>query len=318
MTTHRESTDTTGRAADLPAVMDRPAFDSGEPWPSRLARWRSRLFELSLSGYGLLAYLFLYLPIIILVIFSFNASRSTAQWVGFSTEWYGEMIRDQDVILALWNSLFVAVVSTLIATVLGTLAAMAMERYVFRGKLAMDALIYLPIIIPDIAMAIMLLLFFNLSGLGFEPWRVELFGLSLAVPYSVIIGHVAFNISFVAVVVRARLAQMDRTLEEAAQDLYADNWQTFRRVTLPMMMPGILGGALLAFTLSLDDFVITFFTSGAGFNTLPVRVFGMIKRGVTPKINAISTLMLGASLLLIVISLVLRRGGDDTPIDLNL
>jgi len=274
-------------------------------------RVRSGLF----SAYGLGGYLFLYLPIVVLVIFSFNDSRSTAQWAGFTVDWYGEMIRDEQVILALWNSLFVAVVSTVIATVLGTLAAMGMERYVFRGQTAMDALIYMPIIIPDIAMAIMLLLFFNITGIGFEPWRLNLFGLSMAVPFSVIIGHVAFNISFVAVVVRARLSQMDRTLEEAASDLYANNWQTFRRVTLPMMMPGILGGALLAFTLSLDDFVITFFTSGAGFNTLPVRVFGMIKRGVTPKINAVSTVMLLGSLLLIIFSRVLRKGGDDQPID---
>jgi len=285
---------------------------------SRTARWKARLGTFSLSAYGALGYLFLYLPIIILVIFSFNDSRSTAQWAGFTTRWYGEMLADNQVILALWNSLFVALVSTAVSTVLGTLAAMAMERYSFRGKLAMDAVLYLPIIIPDIAMAIMLLLFFNISGIGFEPWKLEIAGLRLAVPYSVIIGHVAFNISFVAVVVRARLANMDRTLEEAANDLYANNIQTFWRVTLPMMMPGILGGALLAFTLSLDDFVITFFTSGAGFNTLPVRVFGMIKKGVTPKINAVSSLMLAFSLLLIAISLVSRRGGDDTPIDLNI
>lgn len=285
---------------------------------SRQARWKSWLGNFTLSSYGLLGYLFLYLPIIIVVIFSFNDSRSTAQWSGFSTQWYAEMIQDDQVILALWNSLFVAVVSTMISTVLGTLAAMAMERYSFYGKLAMDALLYLPIIIPDIAMAIMLLLFFNLSGIGFEPWNLSLFGLDLAVPYSVIIGHVAFNISFVAVVVRARLSQMDLTLEEAANDLYADNWRTFTRITLPMMMPGILGGALLAFTLSLDDFVITFFTSGAGFNTLPVRVFGMIKKGVTPKINAVSTLMLAASLLLVMVSLVSRKGGEKSPVEFNL
>lgn len=278
-------------------------------------RWRARLGEWGLSGYGALGYLFLYLPIVLLVIFSFNDSRSTAVWQGFTLDWYVEMATDRQVILALWNSLFVAVVSTSIATVLGTLAALGMERFTFRGKLAMDALLYLPIIIPDIAMAIMLLLFFNISGIGFEPWKVRLFGLRLSVPYSVIIGHVAFNISFVAVVVRARLAQMDRTLEEAAQDLYANSWKTFTRVTLPMMMPGILGGALLAFTLSLDDFVITFFTSGAGFNTLPVRVFGMIKRGVTPKINAVSSVMLLGSLLLIIISRLMRRGGEDSPVE---
>jgi spermidine/putrescine transport system permease protein len=287
-------------------------------WASRAARWKSRLGNLVLSSYGALGYLFLYLPILLVVFFSFNNSRSTAIWNGFSTRWYGEMAADEQVILALWNSLFVAIVSTIISTILGTLAALAMERYRFRGQLAMDAVLYLPIIIPDIAMAIMLLLFFNLSGIGFEPWRLSLFGLKLAVPYSVIIGHVAFNISFVAVVVRARLANMDPSLEEAANDLYADQWKTIFRVTLPMMMPGILGGALLAFTLSLDDFVITFFTSGAGFNTLPVRVYGMIKKGVTPKINAISTVMLGASLLLVLISLISRKGGEDKPVDLTL
>jgi spermidine/putrescine transport system permease protein len=286
---------------------------------SRMARYRARLGSTALSVYGVIGYLFLYLPIIILVIFSFNDSRSTAQWSGFSLRWYGEMIADDQVILALWNSLFVAIVSTLIATVLGTLAALGMERYRFRGKLAVDALLYLPIIIPDIAMAIMLLLFFNLSGIGFTPWKLEFLGLRLAVPYSVIIGHAAFNVAFVAVVVRARLANMDPVLEEAAQDLYADSWRTFWKVTFPMMMPGILGGALLAFTLSLDEFVITFFTAGAGFNTLPIRVFSMIKKGVTPKINAVSTLMLLFSLLLVLISVFFRRkGGEDTPVDLSL
>lgn len=285
---------------------------------SQLAYLRKKLAATGLVGYGFLAYLFLYLPIIILVVFSFNDSRSTAQWAGFSTRWYGEMANDGQILLALWNSLFVAIVSTAISTVLGTMAALGMERYSFRGRLAMDAMLYLPIIIPDIAMAIMLLIFFNLSGIGFDVWRVSLFNVNLAVPYSVIIGHVAFNISFVAVVVRARLAQMEATLEEAAQDLYANPWQTFLRITLPMMMPGIIGGALLAFTLSLDDFVITFFTSGAGFNTLPVRVFGMIKRGVTPKINAVSTLMLGVSLLLVTLSLLSRKGGKDKSTDLGI
>lgn len=278
----------------------------------RLDRLRGRLGAVSLTTYGILGFLFLYLPILLVVVFSFNDSRSTAQWSGFTLRWYGEMAADRQIILSLWNSLFVAVVSTAIATVLGTLAAIGLERYSFRGKLAVDSLFYLPIIIPDIAMAIMLLIFFNVSGIGFEPWRIGIGGTRLAVPYSVIIGHVAFNIAFVAVVVRARLANMDAALEEAASDLYADAWQTFRRVTLPMLMPGIVGGALLAFTLSLDDFVITFFTSGAGFNTLPVRVFGMIKRGVTPEINAVSTVMLVGSLGLIIVSIVARtRGGDD-------
>lgn len=286
----------------------------------RRGRIRARLGPWALVVYGLLAFLFLYLPILIVVVFSFNDSRSTAQWAGFTLSWYQELIRDQQIILSLWNSLFVAVISTVIAVVLGTLAALGLERYSFRGKLAVDSAFYLPIIIPDIAMAIMLLIFFNVSGIGFEPWRVSVGGVRLAVPYSVIIGHVAFNIAFVTVVVRARLASMDLTLEEAASDLYANAWQSFRRVTLPILMPGIVGGALLAFTLSLDDFVITFFTSGAGFNTLPVRVFGMIKRGVTPEINAISTVMLIGSFGLIIFSILARRrsGGDDEAIQFGL
>lgn len=282
----------------------------------RIARIKSRFGSFTLSIYGLWGFLFLYLPIIIVIFFSFNDSRSTAQWVGFSTRWYTAMLEDSQVTSALWNSLFVAIVSTTVSTILGTLAAMAMERYRFRGQLVMDAILYLPIVIPDIAMAIMLLIFFNVSGIGFEPWKLNLFGVRFAVPYSVIIGHVAYLISFVAVVVRARLAQMDRTLEEAANDLYANPWRTFMKVTLPMMLPGVIGGALLAFTLSLDDFVITFFTSGAGFNTLPVRVYGMIKKGVTPKINAVSTLMLAFSLVLVMISLVSRKGGEDQPLEI--
>ncbi len=281
-------------------------------------RIKSKLGGWSLSAYGILAFAFLYLPILILVIFSFNDSRSVSKWAGFTTEWYGKMLQDGQILLSIWNSLFLAIVSTIIATILGTLVALGLERYRFRGKTAVDSMFYLPVIIPDIAMAIMLLLFFNMSGIGFTPWKVNFFGARLAVPYSVIIGHVAFNTSFVAIVVRARLTQMDRTLEEAAQDLYANAWQTFRRVTLPMLMPGIVGGALLAFTLSLDDFVITFFTSGAGFNTLPVRVFGMIKKGVTPKINAVSTLMLAVSLSLVVISILLsRRSGDGDSVQMG-
>ncbi len=278
---------------------------------------QARIGTSALTGHGVLMFAFLYVPIIILVVFSFNESRNLSQFTGVSTEWYAELVEDEQTITALWNSLFVAGVSTVISTVLGTLAAMAMERYRFPGKLAMDALLYLPVIIPDIAMAIMLLVFFNLSGIGFTPWRLKIAGLRLSVPFSVIIGHVSFNISFVAIVVRARLADMDRRLEEAAQDLYANAWQTFYRVTLPMMMPGIIAGALLAFTLSLDDFVITFFTSGAGFNTLPVRVFGLVKKGVTPKINAISTLMLVGSFLFVIFSRLFQRGGDASVIEFD-
>lgn len=262
----------------------------------RRGLWLSRL----LAVHGIAGYVFLYLPIVILVIYSFNASRyAGGTWRGFSLEWYKSLFADEAIGAALRNSLTVAGLSTLVSTVFGTMVALAMERYSFRGKLAFDAVLYLPIIIPDIAMAVMLLLFFVLahSQLGLV---------------TIIISHIAFNISFVAVVVRARLAFFDVALEEAAQDLYANEWQTFRWVTLPLIMPGILGGALLAFTLSIDDFVITFFTSGPGSTTLPLRIYSMVKLGVTPEINALSSMMLLLSMALVFLSFMLQRGGGRT------
>jgi spermidine/putrescine transport system permease protein len=256
-------------------------------------RWLNRL----LTAHGVAGYIFLYLPIVILVVFSFNASRyASGAWRGFSLQWYASLFSNEAIGTALKNTLIVAGASTVISTVFGTMVALAMERYSFRGKLPFDALLYLPIIIPDIAMAVMLLLFFVLGHA-----RLGLI--------TIIISHVAFNISFVAVVVRARLAYFDVSLEEAAQDLYANEWQTFRRVTLPLIMPGILGGALLAFTLSIDDFVITFFTAGPGSTTLPLRIYSMVKLGVTPEINALSSMMLLASMALVFLSLMLRKGG---------
>ncbi len=258
----------------------------------RRGRWLNRLLAL----HGVFGYVFLYAPIVILVIFSFNASRFASDWQGFTLQWYARLFGNEAIGAALKNSLTVALISTLISTVFGTMVALAMERYNFWGKLPFDALLYLPIIIPDIAMAVMLLLFFVLAKMNL--------GL-----ITIIISHVAFNISFVAVVVRARLAYFDVTLEEAAQDLYANEWQTFRRVTLPLIMPGILGGALLAFTLSIDDFVITFFTAGPGSTTLPLRIYSMVKMGVTPEINALSSMMLLASMVLVFLSLILQKGG---------
>lgn len=239
-------------------------------------------------------FLFLYIPIIILIIYSFNESRQIGIWTGFSWRWYGELLRDQAVLDALKLSLWVATWSTLISTFLGTLTALAMERHRFWGKITYDAILYLPIIIPDIVMALSTLLFFVVLGVALSK-------------YTILIAHVAFNISFVAIVVRARLADMSSTLEEAASDLGANEWQTFRRVTLPLLMPGIVSGALLAFTLSLDDFVITFFVAGPGSTTLPVRVYSMIRFGLTPEVNAVSTLMFLGSTLLVIISLVLQR-----------
>lgn len=254
------------------------------------------------------SFVFLYAPILILVAFSFNSSRLGARWEGFTLEWYGAMFRSEAVIGAFRNSLTVAFISTILATILGTMTAMAMERFRFPFRRLYDGVLYLPIIIPDIVMAVSLLAFFSLiigtlnSMLGLSGNNAIRPGLP-----TVIIAHVAFNISFVAIVVRTSLHELDPHFEEAAQDLGADEWTTFRRVTLPLIMPGILGGALLAFTLSLDDFVITFFTTGPGGTTLPIEVFGRIRRAISPEINAISTLMLLMSMLLIVVSQTLQR-----------
>jgi spermidine/putrescine transport system permease protein len=266
---------------------------------TRMGRW----LQAAIAGSGIFGFVFLYVPIIILIVFSFNASRFVTAWSGFSFRWYGELFKDEAMMLALRNSLIVGGVSTVLSTVFGTMVSLAMERHRFFGKVAFDALLYLPIIIPDIAMAVMLLLFFVMSRIT----------LSLT---TIIISHVAFNISFVAVVVRARLVGFDRSLEEAAQDLGANEIQTFRYVTLPLLMPAILGGALLAFTLSLDDFVITFFTAGVGSTTLPLRIYSMVKLGITPEINAISSLMLLASMTLLMLSLILQRKGGGTVADI--
>jgi spermidine/putrescine transport system permease protein len=275
--------------------------------PSRLGRARrayqaqaglvGRLGQGLFSTYAFLFYLFLYAPIILLVIFSFNVSRFPTNWEGFTLDWYVRLSQNYAVGRALRNSLIVSITSTVISTVIGTMVSVAMERYRFRGKSPIDAMLFLPIIIPDIAMAIMLLAFFVLVK----------FQLGLT---TIIISHVAFNISFVSVIVRARMASIDPTLEEAANDLYANEWQAFWRVTFPLLIPGILGGALFAFTLSLDDYVITFFTSGPGSTTLPVRIYSMVKRGITPETNAISSLMLLASMILVPLSLWLQRRGE--------
>lgn len=266
------------------------------PAPRRLSRdeLRAAFNQRILTWLSIGIFAFLYLPILILIIYSFNENKIVGVWTGFSLNWYRELFQDAALLNSLQISLWIAFWSTIISTILGTLAAIVLERFRFWGKLTYDAVLYLPIIIPDIVMALSTLLFFVILNIPLSR-------------YTILIAHVAFNIAFVAVVVRARLADMDRRLEEAASDLGANEWLTFRRVTLPLLMPGIVSGALLAFTLSLDDFVITFFVAGPGSTTLPVRVYSMIKFGVTPEVNAVSTLMFLGSTLLVIISLVLQR-----------
>jgi spermidine/putrescine transport system permease protein len=204
--------------------------------------------------------------------------------------------------------LIVAIISTFVATIVGAMVALAMERYFFKSRSVFDGMFYLPVVTPEIITGVSLLVFFSftlsaINGIfGLEGESALRTGL-----ITVTMTHIAFNIAFVAVVVRTSLKNLDRSLEEAAQDLGANEWMTLRRITLPMIMPGIVAGALLAFTLSLDNFVITFFVTGPGGTTLPIEVFGRVRRAISPEINAISTLMLIASILFVLLSQIVQR-----------
>lgn len=270
------------------------------------------LIDRMLAANAWLVYIFFYAPIALLIIFSFNDNANVSIWTRPSLRWYREMLEDDRILGALRNSIIVAFTSTIIATILGTMLALALERYRFRGRGALDGIAYMPIIIPDVTMGVMLLIFFFQAIGLMSSW----FGFGFRTGLGTItLAHVAFNISFVAIVVRARLAQFDDSLEEAAADLYASRWAAFRRVTLPLIAPGVAGGALLALTLSLDDVVVTQFVSGQGSTTLPVYVFGLVRRGVTPLINAVSTVMLVASIVLVGISLGLQRSRSGRSLD---
>lgn len=265
---------------------------------------RLELGRVALAGNAWLVFAFFYAPIALLVLYSFSDDRIVGEWGGFTLDWYRQFGDNQEVQDALSVSLRVAAVSTVVSVVLGTMAALALERSTFRGKKIFDALLYLPIIIPDVTMAVMMLLFFTKSFETLDSW----FGWSLTKGFNtIVVSHIAFNISFVSVVVRARLAGLDTTLEDAAADLYATRWKAFRHITLPLIAPGIAGGALLALTLSLDDVVVTQFAAGPGSTTLPVYVFGLIRKGVTPLINAVSVVMLAASIVLVLLSLLAQR-----------
>lgn len=241
--------------------------------------------------FSALVFLFFYIPIVILMIFSFNDSKVGTVWTGFTVDWYGKLFSNEQIMNAVSNSLVIAVITTLIATVFGTLAALAIHRYNFPGKNLFNFLYYIPVVIPDIIVAVALLAIYG--------WLGVTLGISTVFP-----GHVAITISYVMFVVLARMAGLDSSLEEAAKDLGANEWQTFWKVTFPLISPGIIAGALLAFTISLDDFVIAYFTSGPGSDTLPVLVYSMVRLGVSPEVNALSTI-----LILLIVLVVFIAGG---------
>ena len=251
-------------------------------------RW-GPLVEAWLRGHTAVVYAFLYLPIAVVVLFSFNENRLATIWTGFSFQWYPAVFDDDVVLAALRNSFTVAIPTAILATTFGTMGALGLQRVGKRTKTTFDALTYISIIVPEIVIALSTLVLFSQAF----DWINPTFGLKLSLGVGTIVAaHMLFNISFVLLLVRARLDGMDRTLVEASFDLFASPWRTFRQITFPQLTPAILAGFLLSFTFSFDDYVITSFVSGPGSSTLPLFIFGQVKKGVTPETNAVATMML--------------------------
>ena len=248
-------------------------------------------------------YAFLYVPVLLLIIYSFNESRLVTVWSGFSIKWYGELLRNQQLLDAAWLSIRIAATNATFAVVLGTLAANALVRHGrFRGRGGFELLLTAPLVMPDVIIGLSLLLLFVAmqQTIGWPDGR----GFT-----TITIAHITFSMAYVAVVVRARLAQMDRSLEEAAMDLGARPLTVYLRITLPLIAPALLSGWLLAFTLSLDDLVIASFVSGPGSTTLPMVIYSSVRMGVSPQINALATLIvLFVTVAVIVVTLALRGG----------
>jgi len=230
-----------------------------------------------LWGCGISVYAFLYIPLLIVVFFSFNDSKLNAQWVGFTLDWYRKLFGNTDMLVAARNSLIIAFLSAAGATLLGTMSGLAIHRFKLK---VLPVMVFTPVAMPEILLGVSLLLFF-----------IQFLHLTLGMT-SIIIAHTTFCVGFVAIIVRARLQGMDESIFEAARDLGATPWETFKYVTLPLIRPAVIAGALMSFTLSIDDFVITFFMAGVGVSTLPLQIYSMIKVAVTPEVNAISTLLM--------------------------
>lgn len=264
---------------------------------ARLADAASGLAEPALRIWTAAVYVFLFIPIAMVIVFSFNGSRLVEIWTGFSLRWYGTAWTDPTILGALRVSLTVAAINAVLATAFGTLAAIGMQRVGRRTRTAFELMVYGTIVTPEIVIAIASLLFFVTINVD------------LGIP-TIVITHVVYNTSIVALIVRARLVGMDRSLDEAAADLGATPLETLRRVTIPLLYPAILAGALLAFTFSFDDFVLTFFVSGASSTTLPLKIFSMLRFGISPVVNAVATVMLAVTLTCIfAASVVVRRHG---------
>jgi spermidine/putrescine transport system permease protein len=272
------------------------AVRRGRPKP-KVDRWGA-LVEIWLRGHTTIVYAFLYLPIVVVVLFSFNENRLATIWTGFSLKWFSVALNDDVVTGSLRNSFLVALPNAILATLFGTMAALGLQRVAKPVRLVFDALTYVSIIVPEVVIALSTLVLFA-SSFG---WINDSTGLrlQLGIP-TIVAAHMLFNISIVLLLVRARLSGMDRTLVEASFDLYASPWRTFRQITFPQLLPAIVAGFLLSFTFSFDDYVITSFVSGPGSSTLPLFIFGQVKRGVSPETNAVATMMLVVTLALLAI-----------------
>lgn len=293
-----------------------------EPAMGRRERFGG-LVETAFRAHAALVYAFLYLPILVIIVFAFNANRLATIWTGFSTEWFGIALANGVVQKALQNSLIVAFANAILATLFGTMAALALQRVPKPVRIAFDALTYVSIIVPEIVIALATLVFFatvfdianpallEMQGGAADAFR---FGFGHA---TIVAAHVLFNTSLVLLLVRARLSGMDRTHIEASYDLFATPWRTFRQITFPQLLPAIVAGFLLAFTFSFDDYVITSFVSGPGSSTLPLYIFGQVKRGVSPETNAVAAMVFAFTIGMLVVGQVVliwqsrRRGAAD-------
>ena len=261
-------------------------------------RRRASWFNIASIGLGLA---FLYLPIVILVIYSFNASRLVTVWAGWSTRWYAELLQDDAMLNAAWISLRVALLSATVATVLGTLAALSLVRMGrFRGRLLFSAMIYAPLILPEVITGLSLLLLFVVAAIDRGFWTI-------------VIAHTTLTMGFVTVIVQARLLGFDRSIEEAAMDLGAPPAKTFFAITLPLIAPAVAAGWMLAFTLSLDDLVIASFTTGPGATTLPIRIYSQVRLGVNPEINAVCTIMIAVVAVAVIAASLLSKLRESRP-----
>jgi spermidine/putrescine transport system permease protein len=294
------------RATQLPGRRESRAFDR---WAGVVEGW--------LKGHALLVYAFLYIPIVIVVVFAFNdTNRRVTAWDGFSTKWFDVALNNGVVQKALLNSFLVAIPNAILATVFGTMAALGLQRVGKKTRLLFDALTYTSIIVPEIVIALATLVLFATSFDVIEATT----GITINFGHPTIIAaHVLFNTSLVLLLVRARLSGMDRTLVEASSDLFATPIRTFLQITFPILLPAIIAGFLLAFAFSFDDYVITTFVSGPGSSTLPLFIFGQVKRGVTPETNAVATMILAFTIGMLLIAQIAltwqgrrqgRKGGD--------